>query len=188
MICSRGVSAGNIHTYLVAFSLSIVLASGMNYKIVVVQYIDLRIFELLSLFFFFRLRGNLIFDSWLFMTFKVFQLSVKGLIFSFFYADGQGYVYLSGTLRKRPLLVFLFIVFVLKMNGPLQCSLFGFPIKVNSWQKYSCQDHISEGLLFRWISRSSENVNMNSFQNIFHLFSRSREVLNSLFVVLLCVL
>lgn len=63
MICSRGVSAGNIHTYLVAFSLSIVLASGMNYKIVVVQYIDLRIFELLSLFFFFRLRGNLIFDS-----------------------------------------------------------------------------------------------------------------------------
>lgn len=122
------------------------------------------------------------------MTFKVFQLSVKGLIFSFFYADGQGYVYLSGTLRKRFLLVFLFIVFVLKMNGPLQCSLFGFPIKVNSWQKYSCQDHISEGLLFRWISRSSENVNMNSFQNIFHLFSRSREVLNSLFVVLLFVL
>lgn len=189
MICSRGVSAGNIHTYLVAFSLSIVLTSGMKYIFVVVQYIELRIFELLSLFFFFRLRGNLILwfmdCSWL-SKYSNYRWRVWSSVF--FYADGQGYVYLSGTLRKRLLLVFLFIVFVLKMNGPLQCSLFGFPIKVNSWQKYSCQDHISEGLLFRWISRSSENVNMNSFQNIFHLFSRSREVLNSLFVVLLFVL
>lgn len=189
MICSRGVSAGNIHTYLVAFSLSIVLTSGMKYMFVVVQYIELRIFELLSLFFFFRLRGNL--NLWFMIVHDFQSIPTIGEGFDlqfFFYADGQGYVYLSGTLRKRLLLVFLFIVFVLKMNGPLQCSLFGFPIKVNSWQKYSCQDHISEGLLFRWISRSSENVNINSFQNIFHLFSRSREVLNSLFVVLLFVL
>lgn len=79
MICSRGVSADNIHTYLVAFSLSVVLTSGMKYIFVIVQYSELRIFELLSLFFFFHLRGNLIL-----LFFKVFQLSVKGLIFSFF--------------------------------------------------------------------------------------------------------
>ena len=82
MICSRGVSAGNIHTYLVAFSLSIVLTSGMKYIFVVVQYTELRIFELLSLFF--HLRGNLILRFMIVHDFQSIPTIGEGFDLQFF--------------------------------------------------------------------------------------------------------